>query len=81
MRDGRRIYAIDTVYTGAMSKHLVDIDEEALRAAQAELRTRTIRDTVNEALRRVTTGRDRRVGEALDRLAGARLSDRDEAWR
>jgi Arc/MetJ family transcription regulator len=64
-----------------MSKHLVDIDEEILQAAQAELRTRTIRDTVNEALRRATTGRDRRVGKALDRLASARLKDRDEAWR
>ena len=64
-----------------MSKHLVDIDEEILRAAQAELRTQTIRDTVNEALRRATTGRDRRVGKALDRLATARLEDRDEAWR
>jgi len=64
-----------------VSKHLVDIDEEILRAAQAELRTRTIRETVNEALRRVTTGRDRRVGKAIDRLASARLSDRDDAWR
>jgi Arc/MetJ family transcription regulator len=64
-----------------MGKHLVDIDEEILRAAQAELRTRTIRDTVNEALRRATTGRDRRVAVALDRLASAQLEDRDEAWR
>lgn len=64
-----------------MSKHLVDIDEKALQAARAELRTRTIRDTVNEALRRSTTGRDRRVGKALDRLASARLVDRDQAWR
>jgi len=64
-----------------VGKHLVDIDEEILRAAQAELRTQTIRETVNEALRRATTGRDRRVGKALDRLASARLSDRDDAWR
>lgn len=64
-----------------MGKHLVDIDDEILRAAQAELRTQTIRDTVNEALRRATTGRDRRVGKALDRLASVRLKDRDEAWR
>ena len=35
-----------------MAKHLVDIDEEALGAARAELGTRTIRDTVNEALSR-----------------------------
>lgn len=69
------------VYTDAVSKHLVDIDEEALRAAQAELRTATIRDTVNEALRRATTGRDRRVKKALDTLARVRLPDRDEAWR
>ena len=64
-----------------MSKHLVDLDEEALLAAQAELRTATIRDTVNEALRRATAGRSRRVGKALDKLAGARFQDRDEAWR
>lgn len=64
-----------------MSKHLIDIDEDALRAAQAELRTGTIRDTVNEALRRATTGRDRRVHKALDTLARARHQDRGEAWR
>lgn len=63
-----------------MSKHLVDLDEEALRAAQAELRTPTIRATVNEALRRATAGRDQRVARALDTLARGRLRDRDEAW-
>ena len=63
-----------------MSKHLVDIDEEALRAAQAELKTQTIRATVNEALRRATAGRDQRVKRALDTLARGRLRDRDEAW-
>jgi Arc/MetJ family transcription regulator len=64
-----------------MAKHLVDIDEDALRAAQAELSTPTIRDTVNEALRRATAGRDRRVQKALDTLGRARLHDRDDAWR
>jgi Arc/MetJ family transcription regulator len=64
-----------------VSKHLVDIDEEALRTAKAELRTATIRDTVNEALRRAGTGRDKRVMKALDTLSRASLRDRDDAWR
>ncbi|HVN49916.1 MAG TPA: PHP domain-containing protein, partial [Acidimicrobiales bacterium] len=46
-----------------MAKHLVDIDEQSLREARAELGTSTIRDTVNEALRRAAAGRDdHRVG-------------------
>lgn len=64
-----------------MSKHLVEIDEEALAAARAELGTRTIKDTVNEALRRAVHKRDARVRRALDLLSEARLADRDEAWR
>ena len=34
-----------------MSKHLIDLDEDALSAARAELGTMTIKDTVNQALR------------------------------
>jgi Arc/MetJ family transcription regulator len=64
-----------------MSKHLVDIDEEALSAARAELGTVTLKDTVNEALRAAAAGRDPRVAEALDVLAKAELADRTEAWR
>jgi Arc/MetJ family transcription regulator len=64
-----------------MSKHLVDIDEEALSAARAELGTVTLKDTVNEALRAAAAGRDPRVAEALDILANAELVDRTEAWR
>jgi Arc/MetJ family transcription regulator len=64
-----------------MAKHLVDIDEEALDAARAELGTSTIKDTVNEALRRATNRRARRVAAALDVLASAQLDDRAEAWR
>lgn len=64
-----------------MAKHLVDLDEKALSAARAELGTTTIKDTVNEALRRATSRRERRVGAALDLLADARLEDRAEAWR
>ena len=64
-----------------MAKHLIDIDEEALRRARADLGTKTIKDTVNEALRRVTVGHDRRVATALNVLAKANLADRADAWR
>lgn len=64
-----------------MSKHLVDIDDRILGAAKAELGTATIKETVNEALRRATVTRDAQVQRALDTLARAVLADRDEAWR
>jgi Arc/MetJ family transcription regulator len=64
-----------------MTKHLVDIDEQALSAARAELGTDTIKDTVNEALRLAAIDRDPRVVKALDLLAGADLADRSGAWR
>jgi Arc/MetJ family transcription regulator len=64
-----------------MGKHLIDVDDDALSAARAELGTRTIKDTVNEALRRATTDRQDRVRRALDVLAGAHLDDRGDAWR
>jgi Arc/MetJ family transcription regulator len=64
-----------------MAKRLVDIDEKALAAARLELGTRTLKDTVNEALRRAAPARNRRVTRALDTLARARLRDRATAWR
>jgi Arc/MetJ family transcription regulator len=64
-----------------MSKHLVDLDEEALSGARAELGTATIKDTVNEALRRAIEQRRPRVVAALDTLAAADLNDRADAWR
>ncbi len=64
-----------------MAKHLIDLDENALGAARAELGTTTIKDTVNEALRRATPLRERQVAAALDVLADARLDDRSDAWR
>jgi Arc/MetJ family transcription regulator len=64
-----------------VAKHLIDLDEDALGAARAELGTTTIKDTVNEALRRATADRERRVRMALDALAGAELGDRSDAWR
>jgi Arc/MetJ family transcription regulator len=73
--------ALVSVYTDRMAKHLVDLDEDALGAAQVELGTTTIRDTVNQALRRATRDRELRVATALDVLADAPLADRSEAWR
>lgn len=64
-----------------MAKRLVDIDEKALAAARAELGTTTLKDTVNEALRRAAPTRDRRVAKALDTLAKTKLRDRAAAWR
>ncbi len=64
-----------------MSKHLVDLDEAALAAAQAELGTGTIKETVNTALRRAGRDRHERVELALAVLARAHLDDRTEAWR
>jgi Arc/MetJ family transcription regulator len=64
-----------------MSKHLVDIDERALRSAKEELGTRTMKDTVNQALRRVGGDQHETVRDRLDALANADLKDREQAWR
>ena len=59
----------------------MDIDDEALGDAQAQLGTETIKETVNEALRRVSRGRSRSVSKAIEVLARAKLQDRERAWR
>ena len=64
-----------------MAKHLIDLDEEALGGAQAEMGTTTIKDTVNRALRQATAARRQRVLSALDVFAQASLADRSQAWR
>ena len=81
MGGGPLIYACRPIYTRRMAKHLIDIDEDKLGAARAELGTTTIKATVNEALRRATTERERRIAAALDVLGGADLDDRVDAWR
>lgn len=63
-----------------MTKHLVDLDEDRLGAARAELGTSTIKDTVNESLRLAATQRASRLAAALDVLSRADLEDRSEAW-
>jgi hypothetical protein len=64
-----------------MGKHLVDLDEDALRAARAELGTATIRDTVNRALRLAGGGDPAKLKRALDVIARAELAPRESAWR
>ncbi len=64
-----------------MTKHLVDLDDDALAAARAELGTNTIKDTVNEALRLAAQDRAARVASGLAVLAAAAFDDRDQAWR
>jgi Arc/MetJ family transcription regulator len=64
-----------------MAKHLIDVDEERLGAARADLGTSTIKETVNEALRLATTAREDRIAGALDRLGAVNFDDRADAWR
>ena len=64
-----------------MGRHLVDIDEEALRSARARFGGATIEETVNRALRQAGGERCRAVRRSLDRLSRADLIDREQAWR
>jgi Arc/MetJ family transcription regulator len=64
-----------------VSKHLVDIDEQALSAARFELGTRTIKETVNQALRQAVQDRNEKVKKAFEVLAGSDLTAREDAWR
>ncbi|HEY1573057.1 MAG TPA: hypothetical protein VGG05_17070 [Pseudonocardiaceae bacterium] len=64
-------------------KHLVDLDEDALAAAQEHLGTRTIKDTVNAALN-LATGRTisgDEITAALDVWANMEFIDREQLWR
>ena len=56
------------IYYG-VPKRLVDIDDQALGAAQAELGAATMKETVNEALLRAVGSRNSKVAEALDQLS------------
>jgi Arc/MetJ family transcription regulator len=64
-----------------MAKHLVDIDEQALQDARAQLGAGTIKETVNGALRLVGGDRSAAVTKRLDALARADLAPREQAWR
>lgn len=67
-----------------MARTVIDIDDEALAAAAAELGTKTKVDTVNAALREIASRR-LRIAFLDQAAAGAfsHLSDRaerDQAW-
>lgn len=68
-----------------MARTIIDIDEDLLARASELLRTRTKRDTVNEALRDVVSRRARMA--ELERLAAGELPDLGDpdvmaqAWR
>ncbi|MCP4960615.1 MAG: hypothetical protein GY925_15270 [Actinomycetia bacterium] len=64
-----------------MTKRLIDVDDDALAAARAKLGTRTIKDTVNEALRTAARERSAELASALSVLAEVDLDDRSAAWR
>lgn len=64
-----------------VTKRLVDLDDEALAGARARLGTRTIKDTVNTALRQAADARRAELEAALDELAGRDLDDRSDSWR
>jgi len=64
-----------------MTKHLVDIDDDALSAARAQLGTETIKDTVNLALLHAGRARSKAVKASLDRLARVDFDRREDAWR
>lgn len=69
------------VYTRGVTKRLIDVDDDALAAARAQLGTRTIKDTVNQALRSAAHQRSAELARALSVLADADLDDRSAAWR
>ena len=78
----RGIYTQLTTYIlPVVGKHLIDLDEEMLSAARAELGTDTIKSTVNSALQAACANRVERVSMALDALADFRFEDRERAWR
>ncbi len=58
-----------------------DVDDDALDAARAQLGTRTVKDTVNEALRGAARLRGTQLASALSVLADADLDARSAALR
>jgi Arc/MetJ family transcription regulator len=65
-------------------KHLVDVDETLLEQARATLGTRTIKDTVNEALRLAADRKRAELDAAMNELAELvrtlPVQDRANAW-
>ncbi len=81
------IHLEQNVYSGevTMTKRLIDIDDDLLDAAQRELRTNGVSDTVREALRQTAAAAARaRQVQWLTDGGLAELADPDErakVWR
>lgn len=67
-----------------MTKRLIDVDDERLKAVRALLGTNTLKDTVNEALAEVLALEERRRALLADRgVVQSELDDpeaRQAAW-
>jgi Arc/MetJ family transcription regulator len=76
----RRLDVVD-----AVTKRLIDIDDALLQAAQRELRTSGISDTVRLVLEHVVAARAR--AREVERLLAGQMSEmatkeaREQAWR
>ena len=72
-------------YTGPMSKHLVDIDNDLLAEATSILGASTMKEAVNRSLESVVlAARRRRHADRLGAMAGLDLDDpsvMSGAWR
>lgn len=65
----------------AVTKHLVDIDDQTLQAAKKALGAATIKEAVNRALLQVSGEREATVRGSLDALAQFEPAPREQAWR
>jgi Arc/MetJ family transcription regulator len=67
-----------------MKRTVVELDEDLLAEATEILKTVSIGDAVNEALRFVVTEKRRRQAEAIESLGDLFADspfDKDDAWR
>jgi Arc/MetJ family transcription regulator len=64
-----------------MTKRLVEIDDDLLAAARAQLGGTTIKETVKEALQRVAGSRREAIAQSLEVFAHGSFGDRSSAWR
>jgi Arc/MetJ family transcription regulator len=64
-----------------MTKRLVEIDDDLLAAARAQLGGTSIKETVNEALQRMAGSRRETIAQSLAVLAQGSFGERSSAWR
>jgi Arc/MetJ family transcription regulator len=67
-------------YAMGMSKHMLDLDEDALLHARLTLGAENFSQTVNEALRRVTEEHTEDIETRLNLMAGVRTFPEADSW-